>query len=215
MPCVPIPPTDRHTCRLPRLASTDAGSAHPACACPGTAPMRHRPGPVCLPSVLLPLATGPEYLRADGAYVRSPSCLHRSPEAPFFRGLDALAVHLAVHSSGTWLFLSTITYSQLCTQRVVDLLPHAAGSPSGEVPVDHLPGRQVTRQHTPCTSRAQQVEYGISNLSQLVLALSTGVSGWREQWLKQFPLRICEVAGVRYCSHTLALPHPHHPCQGC
>ncbi len=222
-PTPPTPPTYQRTCRLPRLALIGVGSDLPACNDLETAPAWLHPGPVCLPSELPPPATTPECLPTGtnryqqvptgGACVPLPSYLRRSHEAPLFRGLG---LHrLAVHAASTRRLFSAIKHSQLGTQCVVYALPHSVVTPLCEVPVDNLPGRKVTRQHSPGAATSEQVEYGVGYLSQFVSALSSNVSGWWKQRFKPFPLLVRQVARIWWSSHTHSLHHIHPLCQYC
>ena len=87
---------------------------------------------------------------------------------------------MAVHHSRTWLLFSTISHSQLATQGIIDTLPYTSGSPLSEVPINHLPGRQVSGQHTPGAAAPQEVEYGVDYLSKLIFRLAPCVStSWK------------------------------------
>ncbi len=211
--------TDCRTSRryhLPRLASACAAIDHLPGVYPVPAPAWPPLDPVCLLSAPQPLTTTLECLQECDAYVLSRACQHHSLLAPLFRGFD----RLAVQDSGTWLRFSTCLHSQFCAQRVVDALPHASSSPLCEVPVDYLPGRQVSRQHPPGAPTPQQVEYGIGYLSKFVLAFASCMPRRWKQRLKQLPLLICKVAWIRciaWCAHLRAhassLPHPSTFCQ--
>src|SRR5437762_641089 len=121
MSSLQTPPTYRHTCRLPISASSGAAIARSLGGGPGQALSWLHPGPGWRLSALLPptviLGCPPEC----AACARSPVCLHRTREAPFFGGLD----RLAVHAGCTRLRLSALRHSQLGTQRIVGSLPHA------------------------------------------------------------------------------------------
>jgi hypothetical protein len=214
MRALPTPLIYQNTCHLPRLASDDARNAHLLYllyACLEPAPVWLHPGPVYPPSELLPPTVAPGYPPEGDAYVQLSSCLRRNREAPFFRSLD----RLAIHAPSTRSFFSTVTHSQFGTQYVVDALPHSIGAPLCKVPVDHLPGRQISWQHSPGAASTQQVEYAIGYLSQFVLALSTRICGWWKQRFKPFPLLVCQVARIRWGSHTDSLPHIPASCQCC
>src|SRR2546423_14932728 len=180
------PPTYQHTCRLPISARGDAAIARPLVGGPARALPWLHPGLGYRLSALPPPTVAPGCPSTSDACAHSPACLHHSREAPFFRGLDTLAVH----AGGTRLRLSTLLYSQLGTQRIVGSLPHTCISPLGEVPIHNWPGRQVTRQHAPGATTSQQVEDGIGYLPRRVLALSSSMGGRRKQWLKQHPLLV-------------------------
>src|SRR5438128_5105650 len=130
-------PIYHRTCRLPKLARGDATIAHLLGAYPAKALSWLRPGLGYLPSEPLPPTTAPDCPPEYDACAHSPSCLHRSHEAPLFSGLH----RLAIHASGTWLRLPTITHSQLGAQGIVGMLADPCASPLSKVPIDNLPGR--------------------------------------------------------------------------
>jgi hypothetical protein len=211
--------THYHTvrrCHLPRRVSACAAIDHLLGVYLVPAPAWLRHGPVCWPSAPQLPTTTLVCLRGCDASSPSLSYRHRSLLAPLFRGLD----RLAIQDSSTRRLFSARLHSQLCTQRVVDALPHTRGSPLSEVPVDYLPGWQVSGHHPPGVATSQQVEYGVGYLSKLVLALTSCMLGWWQQRLKQCPLLICEVARIWWVSwsfhvHTSSLPHPPPSCQCC
>src|SRR5215208_5954874 len=127
----PTPLTYQHTCRLPRLASDGAAIARPLAGCLAQGPPWLRPDPGCLPSAPPLPAISPVCPPASDACAHSHACRHRTRVAPFFRGLD----RLAVHAGGTRLWLPALPFSQLGAQDVVDLLPYTSASPLCEVPV--------------------------------------------------------------------------------
>jgi len=210
---LPTPLTAQHTCRLPRSASGDAHSALAGGICLAPTPAWRHPDPVCQPSEPLLPRANLVCQPAGGACVHLPSCRRRSREAPFFRGLH----RLAVHHSRTWLLFSTISHSQLATQGIIDTLPYTSGSPLSEVPINHLPGRQVSGQHTPGAAAPQEVEYGVDYLSKLIFRLAPCVSTSWKEWLKHLPLLVCQVAWIRWSSRTHAdsLPYTLAFCQCC
>ncbi len=207
----PTPLTYHCTCRLPRLALIGVGSVLPACDDLEPAPTWLHPGPVSLLSELPPLSATLACLPIGVACVPLSSCRRRSREAPLFRGLHRLAVHTA----STRCLFSTVTHSQLGTQRVVYALPYSVVTPLCEVPVDYLPGWQVTRQHSPGAAAPKQVEYGVGYLSQFVAALSSDVSGWWKQRFKHRPLLVRHVARIWWGSHSDSLPYLPSICQYC
>jgi hypothetical protein len=175
---VPTQSTHQHRCRLPRSTSSGVATFRPACDYPVPALSWLHLGLVYLPSVPPPPTVvhwcPPEY----AAYAPLSSCQRRTHKAPFFSGLHRLAVHDG--SSGLGCF--TVKCSQAGTQRIVDLLPHTGAPPLCEVPVNHLPRRQVAGQHPPGAATSQQVEDSIEDFSPLVLARTASRFGMRLAW---------------------------------
>ena len=108
-------------------------------------PPRPEAGPWCPLCPLCPLRCG--------ACARIPSCRRRSPEAPLFRGLDALAVDDGSAGDG----IPSFFLPDLAAQRLLNPLPSAIGPPFSEIPPHRAPGRQVMGHHSPWYAAAQDI----------------------------------------------------------
>src|SRR5690606_34398003 len=139
-----------------------------------------------------PKAASPKCPRRYAACGLSPSSRHHSREAPFFRGLDALAVDDADGRLG--LFAGGLP--DLAAQLVVEELDGPIITPPREVVVNAVPLGKVRRQHAPLAAGAQQIEDRVEHGAhgQLALAAAELLRGY-ERFDKQ-PLLVREVGRV-------------------
>ena len=141
-------------------------------------------------------------------YGLSPSCLRRTPEAPFFRSLHALAVDNGPAGTG----MSPLTLPYLGNQGVVNPRPGPIPSPDPEVVIDQLPRRQVVWQQTPSTTGAQHVPDAIHHLSAGIFSRTTAQPDRWDQRLQNPPLGISRIRGISCPAHEPSLWPMPPPC---
>src|SRR5450830_1385351 len=109
-----------------------------------------------------------------------------------FRRLDRLAVDDARRGFR----VSALPNPLLPAQFLAYPLPRAAVPPVAEVVLNRRPGRQIMGQQPPRATRAQQVQDGIHNLPQIMLA-----------WMARPPLRQQGLNDrlIRFCPTTSLL----------
>ena len=84
---------------------------------------------------------------------------------------------------------------------VVNLLPHSAPAPLGEVMINRAPLRQVVRNKPPSTAGAQQIKDSVEHLAHVGLAGSAIFVRRRDQGGKNRPLIVGQVRGIRGSDH--------------
>jgi hypothetical protein len=110
---------------------------------------------------------------------------------------------LAVDDGGTRRRLSGGDGTDPGPEGVVDQFPHPGVPPGVEVVGDGLPGREIVGQHPPRAAAPGQVEGGVDDLPQGVLAGASPLAGRPgEQVFDVVPLQVRQVAGV-----TLSVVH--------
>src|SRR6266542_1772926 len=129
---------------------------------------------------------------AGGACGHLPSWRRRSRAAPFFGGLDALAVQH--HRAGGG--MAALPQALLLAQPGKDLFPQPLLPPQAPVVVDGLPGWKVVRQQPPGTAGAQPVQHGIDQLTAVVDRGAATRLGRGDKRRQQRPLWIGEVGRV-------------------
>ena len=194
----PTLPICRHRPHRPRLAA--AWETGPT-AWPG--PTGHHLGPVHLRGAPPLPAAVPGYPPRCAACARSPVCRRRTLWAPFFRGLDRLAVDDRRAGTG----LAALSLSQRGVQGVVGPLPSSVATPGAEVVEDDAPGRQVVGQHSPGAAGAQNVADGVDDLPPGVGDRPSARFGRWQQGFPKLPFPVADVAGVDSSFHTPTL-HP-------
>ena len=199
----PTAPAYQRRRRQPRSAS--AGGSGPLA---GSTPAWLHPGLARWPGVQLLPTADLEYPPRYAAYVPSPSCPRRSPEAPFFRGLYALAVDNRPAGTG----LAAQGLPDPGEQGVMDSRPGSIPPPNPEVVVDQLPRWQVVGQQTPGTAGSQHIPDGIHHLP-------AGILGWTAtrldrgyQGFQNPPLGIRHICGINCSVHGPSLRPPLQSC---
>jgi len=178
----------RHGSWHPPISSS-AANAPPAA--PGADPS-HRRGPECRLRAHVPRGSGPAYRPRYAAFCRLFSSPHHIRAAPFFGGLDGLAIQ--DRSTGFRLFVDRTAY--LPSQRVMDALPCAVQAPGAEIAVHRLPRRQVVWQGSPLASRTQHIQDRIHNLAPLVRGRPTTALDFWDQRIEHLPCFITQVTWV-------------------
>src|SRR5712692_5420589 len=193
----------------PILASRSSQTAHPPTpfssgdsthgGAPAPLSPRHSPG--CPPG-------GPTDPRATRAYRRSkcacglsPAWRHHSLWAPFFRGLDALAVQ----NPGAGCRFFAGLGSHPFPQSIMNAHPSAVFAPTPVIP-PHRPVRgKVVGQQPPGDPTAHEIAEGVDQFAHIGLAVAaSGLARWNEG-LDNSPLFVGQVRGVGFAFHTPVL----------
>ena len=130
----------------------------------------------------------------------------RSRAAPFFGGLDALAVQ----DARARLRESALPGAFLLPQHGQNLLPTALDPPQPPVVIDRLPRWKVVRQQPPGTPGPKPVRQRVDDLTPLVHRRTSTQLDWRDRRSKSLPLDVTQVGrGMWHASRFIDdLPCP-------
>jgi hypothetical protein len=117
-----------------------------------------------------------------------------TPLVAGFGALDALAVD----DSGAGVRLAPFDQAEMFSQMGVNLLPQAIALPDAEVVIDRAPRSEVLGQVAPLATGFDQVENGVEQLSQRMLAASALFAGFGEAEVDELPF---VVSKIRCVSH--------------
>jgi hypothetical protein len=199
----PFPATAQRSRRRPRpFSAGEIDQPNPS------APTRLRLGPAHPQDEPRNAESFPTYPQRCAACGPSLSCLHRSRRAPFFRGLDTLAIH--DRCTGT--LLAALKPSDTVSKHVMDSLPSSVVPPLLEVHVDRRKGGKVLGEHAPSAATPQDVEDGVDDRPKIGRAGSpSSLGGWK-QASEVPPFRVAEVTWVSHAGILARLARlPKHP----
>ncbi len=192
----PTPPACLRRLHQPRSAST--GETDPPNASMPTWPHRD---PECWPDAP-PLSTAILWcLLLCAAFFRTPLSEHHSHEAPFFSGLDRLAVYDG--STGTG--IPPLSQTQPLTEHFMNPFHGPVSPPSAEVVEGGPPRGEVVREHSPCASGAQHITNSVHHLPARVFERAASWFRRRQQRFQQFPFFVAQVAWITLSSHGTLL----------
>ena len=143
----------------------------------------------------------PRYLPANAAFCRVSFYLHRSHEAPLFRGLG----RLTVQNRCAGLLVALERLSDLCSQRIMNLAPSAIDSPGPKVMVNRLPLWKVMWHQPPLAPTSQYIQNSINDFSAAMLTRMTSRLDLRNQRFKNLPFVIFQIGIVLFSLAHLPL----------
>src|SRR6202167_5911481 len=139
---------------------------------------------------------GLAYRRGYAASCLCSSCPHQSHagrcNGPRFRGLDALAVNDRGSRAGG----TTRLLAALHIERLVKAVERAVIAPQVEIIIERRARRQILRNRSPLTARAQNIHQAVDHFAFVDMAPVAATYGRRDHRRNMSPFGICQVAWI-------------------
>ena len=116
---------------------------------------------------------------------------------PFFAHLGALDA-LAIEDGRAGMALATFDPAQMLSQMGMDLFPQTVELPEPEVMVDGAPGSKVPGQVAPLRAGFDEIEDGIEQLPERVLAPPTALAGLGKAVVDELPFGVSQIRCVSH-----------------